>query len=396
MKKIITILFLFAFIVQIKSQTLQEREKQFNQEMAERNKKALLSGKENAALIVEGTVIKSDMYYNKSKTAMYTQYTVKVKKILKGELKDSLIEMNNYFDYGDEVMPLEMYGPPQKNLPTGYNAIFYGNINKLELSENITSVPSNYFDVYNQLIIVIQQESINTKPVARYDRLTFMSKQELYEAMGFFLKSLQNEKVLEAKIPSKKELNDFINHLNKANNAKGKSSSVASAITFSFQNAVTTGTSSQKYYEFDVAAFASLSNSYLDFVQVDIDYAPAAFGNSVVAANNVTITQVPAFPAANYPTFLKLDNNTNILGVVMAADFSTPNRMVLPTTFTNLFHVKIAVNCNQNVNLSFTGATGGADSPSATSPSFTNYSPVNDNDFDGTIACALNIISFSP
>ena len=55
----------------------------------------------------------------------------------------------------------------------------------------------------------------------------------------------------------------------------------------------------------------------------------------------------------------------------------------------------MAVNCNQNVNLSFAGA-GGSESPSATSSTFTNYSPVNDNDFDGTIACALNITGFSP
>lgn len=381
--------------MQIKSQTLEEREKQFNQEMAERNKKTLLSGKENASLIVEGAVVKCDMYYNKSKTAMYTQYTVKVKKILKGELKDSLIEMINYFDYGHEIMPLEMYGPPQKNLPTGYNAIFYGNANKLELTENIVSGQPNYFDVYSQLMIVIQQENNSTLPVAKYDRLIFMSKKELYETMGFFVKSLQNEKVLEAKVPTKKQIDEFIDHLNKSKNILSKSS-VASAITFSFQNAVTTGTSTQKYYEFDVAAFASNSNSYLDFVQVDIDYAAAAFGNSVVAASNVTVTQVPAFPATNYPNFYKFDNSTNILRVVLGADFSTPNRLILPTTLTNLFHVKIKVNCNQNVNLSFTGATGGAESPSATSPSFANYSPVNDNDFDGTVACALNITSFSP
>ncbi len=394
MKQIITIVFLFAFLTQIKSQTVTTQEAAFRKEMAERNKKTLLSGKDNASLIIEGTVIRCDEYYNKSKTAIYSQYTVRVKNLIKGTSKDSLVEIISYRDYGDEIMPLDMSGPPVKNLPKGYNAIFYGTANKLELNENTNSGLPNYFDVYNKLIIVIQQETSYNAPVAQYGYLTFNNKKELYDAMGFFVKGLQNEKVLEAKVPTKKELNDFITHANKALNQKAKA--LATAITFSFQNAITTGTNVQKYYEFDVSASSS-TNEYLDFVQVDIDYAPAAFGNSVVATSNVTVTNVPAYPAVKYPNLFKFDNNTNILRIVLSADFSTPNRNLITTSVTALFHVKMKVNCNQNVNLSFvSGNTGGAYAPTATSPSFTNFSPVNDNDFDGTTACALNITNFSP
>ncbi|MBS1652662.1 MAG: T9SS type A sorting domain-containing protein [Bacteroidetes bacterium] len=396
MKKIITILFLFAFILQIKSQTLQEREKQFKQEMIERDKKALIKGKENATLIAEGTVIKCDEYYNKAKSAKYLQYSVKIKYVLKGSINDSIVEVIKYHDQGDEIMPLDYNIPLEKNLPTGYDLIFYGNPSKSELYENLNPNKS-YFDIYYQLIIFLEKETNRVQQVAQYDYLIFMSKKELYDGLNLYPPNYKPFVPTEAKTSTKEEYDALMKKkYSKKKEGENVNKSLASGITFSFQNAVTTGTSTQKYYEFDVAAFASNSNSYLDFVQVDIDYAPAAFGNSVVTAGNVTVTQVPTFPAANYPTFLKFDNNTNILRIVMAADFSTPNRMVLPTTITNLFHVKIAVNCNQNVNLSFTGATGGADSPSATSPSFTNYSPVNDNDFDGTIACALNITGFSP
>ncbi|MFO0357651.1 MAG: hypothetical protein ACK50A_11925 [Sphingobacteriaceae bacterium] len=225
-------------------------------EITEQDKRLLKEAKEKSEIIIEGTVIKCDEYYNKTKSAIYTLYTVKINTGIKGNYSDSIIEIVKFKDFGDEVLPIEMYPEPMKNLSTGNKIIFFTNLNKFELNEN-SDLAKKYYGVYKQVMIPIIQENSYNAPVAKFNSLTFMSKKDLYTEIGFFQQSLQNEKVLEAKSPITKELSDFILHTKLASSTKAKNSVVASAITFSFQNAVTTGTSVQKFYEFDVSASSS-------------------------------------------------------------------------------------------------------------------------------------------
>lgn len=397
MKKQFYILLLLALFYKINAQTLtpQQRELQYKKELTERDKATLIDAKEKSTYIFEGEVIKSEDFYNKSHNDVYTKNTIKISFLFKGELKDSLVELilqpytyNPDANFGGELPPL------RNNLPTGYKGVFYCLNLSSDLQNEVNTIKTT-FQLNRQVVIYFAEKNRTFKPT-QYNTLQITTKDELYNTIGFFPPNYKSFEPKEAKTISKKETEDFLKLKNSKKKEDANKIAVASAITFSFQNMQVTGTI-QKFYEFDVAAYSSLSNSYLDFAQVDIDYAPAAFGNSVVAASNVTVSYVPAFPIANYPYLFKSDNNTNILRVLLSADLTTPNRLTLPTTLTNLFHVKIKVNCNQAVNLSFTGSTGGGYTPNATTTNLpTNFNPVNDNDFDGTLACALTISSFSP
>jgi len=394
MKHTVYILLLIAFFIKVKAQTNPLQQEEFKQEQNQRDKNILLEAKEKSLYIFEGEVIKSEDFYNKSKNDVYTKNTIKISYLFKGELKDSIIELilqpytyNPDINFGGTLPEL------RKDLPTGYKGVFYCVKPMAELQKEITNI--NALQLNRQIAIYFEEKN-RTFNGAQYNTLHFETKDDLYKTINFFPPNYKPFVGQEAKTVTKQESEDLIKskHSKKKGNANNKAS-VASAITFSFQNMQVTGTV-QKYYEFDVSGFGS-TNEYLDYVQVDIDYAAPAFGNSVVASSNVTVTQVPAFPATKYPIFLKSDNNTNILRVLMVADLTTPNRLILPTTITTFFHVKMKVICNQNVNLSFGSGTGGAYAATATSTALpTNYSPVNDNDFDGTLSCALSITSFLP
>ncbi|MBS1651344.1 MAG: T9SS type A sorting domain-containing protein [Bacteroidetes bacterium] len=394
MKKQFYILILLALVIKIKAQTLtlQQREEQYKIEKLERDKKILINARTTVPYIFEGTVIKSDEFYNKS-MGIYVQNVVKITYIFKGEIKDSIIVLITE-PYAEIPQNPDVRPDLQKNLPTGYKGIFYADLNKQNLDGN-EDVTKLYLHTHRQMKIIIEQENNISLPIAQFGSIVFDNKDQLYNTIGFFPPNYVPFKYTEGRTMTKEDEVKLNKHNEQIKKKDEKNKVAATAITYSFQNMVVTGTT-QKYYEFDIAAYASLSNTYLDVAQTNIGYAPAAFGNSVSAANNVTVSYLPAFPIANYPYLLKNDYAANAVQVILAADFSTPNRLILPTTLTNLFHVKMKVICNQTVNLSFTGTTGGSYASNPTTLSYTNFSPVNDNDLDNTVACALAVTSFAP
>ncbi|MBS1651353.1 MAG: T9SS type A sorting domain-containing protein [Bacteroidetes bacterium] len=396
MKKQFYILILIALFNKINAQTLtpQQREVQIKQEINQRDKAVLSDAKDKSTFVFEGEVIKSEDFYNNPHTDVYTRNTIKVAYLFKGELKDSLIELilqpytyNTDANFGGQLPPI------RENLPTGYKGIFYC-LNLTNDLQNEIKIVRTTLQLNRQVVIYFEEKNRTFKPT-QYNTLQFSTKDELYKAIDFYPPNYKPFEPKEAKTLSKKEAEDFMKLKNSKKKEIANKTSLATSVTYSFQNMQVTGTS-QKYYEFDIAGYSSVPNTYLDVAQTNIDYAPAAFGNSVSAASNVTVSYLPTFPIANYPYLIKSDYATNALQVILSADFTTPNRLILPTTLTNLFHVKMKVICNQAVNLSFTGTTGGYYASTATSSVYTNFNPVNDNDFDGTVACALSITSFSP
>ncbi len=205
-----TLFFILAITcyVNVLCQTNTVDESVYKKDRAERDRKLLLEAKEKSELIFEGIVISCNEFYNKSKSTIYTKYEVKIKNFLKGTSSDSLIEVISYMDFGDAILPIDMYPEPRKNLPAGDKIIFYVVTNKWELSEN-EDINSKKYVVYKDVQIKILQESSYNLPIAQFKSYTFMNRSELYEALGFFQLSLQTEKVLEARKPNEKELNDF-------------------------------------------------------------------------------------------------------------------------------------------------------------------------------------------
>jgi hypothetical protein len=137
-----------------------------------------------------------------------------------------------------------------------------------------------------------------------------------------------------------------------------------------------------------------------------IIYNTAAFGSSVVANSNITITRAPAF---NIPTYTNpqvdvIDQTANVIGVPFGSDFSqsTFNRVLVTTTPKLMLTFSIKINtCGQAAGVNFTDisftplfsfytSTAGAPITSAVGYDNTTYSGnINDN------TCTPIITSFN-
>ncbi|MBN1326972.1 MAG: T9SS type A sorting domain-containing protein [Candidatus Cloacimonetes bacterium] len=123
----------------------------------------------------------------------------------------------------------------------------------------------------------------------------------------------------------------------------------AVGITFSFANPLITGSGS--YFEFDVFAAASESGTKFGDSQVYINYSQAAFGSSVVANENVTVTKgiltqgelMPGLPLYTEP--LLGDNTTSRFGVQIGYNFESAPQVGndLPDYSIQVFHVVLTV-----------------------------------------------------
>lgn len=359
-----------------------------------------------APFVFEGKVISGEDYYNKAHTGIFTKYTIRITKTLKGAINDSLIELIK----SEEDINISFNGQVnelRKNIKWDFNGVFFCFPSKYEIDENFNK-SKLYLSEYGSVLIPFNNNILhNTGYVANYGSLNINSFSELYDILGFQQLSeaqLKLEKNNEAGSITQKEYEEYLKNKalikKKTNVNVVQKSSSTTDLDLSIQNGVVTGTTT-KFYEFDIYASTTTSNIYLDGMQVDIQYGTPAFGSSVVTnslTSLITVTRGTSFPSANYPYFYKTDNTSNVLRINLD-NLGSPNRVLLPTIPTVLFHVKIKVNCGQDVNLSFptTGITGGAWENGATVPFSNNiFSPVNATSTDNTVACNVNITNFNP
>ena len=189
----------------------------------QQSKQVLKDAYTKAPYIFEGKIIHGEDYYNKAHTGIYTKYTIKVSKALKGTITDSLVELITY-DEDYNITRYDQLNELRKNIDWNFNGVFYGFNTKFELDEKFDK-SKLYISEYGSIFIPFNTDvRKNTGYVANFRALNFESYSELYEILGFHQLSeaqLKLEKNNEAGSITQKEYDEYlkIKELNKKKQA---------------------------------------------------------------------------------------------------------------------------------------------------------------------------------
>ena len=118
-------------------------------------------------------------------------------------------------------------------------------------------------------------------------------------------------------------------------------STLGESITFTFTNRTITG-SSPKFLEFDVMVAGGTGGTKFGDTQVYINYS-SGFGNNIQTNGKITVTKGTLISAATYNTPVLNDNTTSRVSIQVSYTGGTGNGASLPTSPTQLLHVKIEI-----------------------------------------------------
>ena len=174
-------------------------------------------------------------------------------------------------------------------------------------------------------------------------------------------------------------------------------STLGQSITFTFANRTITGTS-PKFLEFDVLVAGGTGGTKLGDTQVYINYNTSGFGSSIQANGKITVTKGTHISGASYtnspqPTPQVLDNTSSRVSIQVSYTGGAGNGASLPTSPTQLLHVKIEIsNQAQTAGLSFAQSLMAGQQYQ--DDNSTVYSPVTASDTDDG-ALPVELSSFS-
>ena len=116
-------------------------------------------------------------------------------------------------------------------------------------------------------------------------------------------------------------------------------------ITFTFANGEITAGGTNGYYEFDVMANASVTGTKIGTGIVYMNYSTAGFGENIYGSGNVIVTKGTLTSNSGPPLYLLLlnDNTSSLLAATFEYTSTAGWGNALPTTPTDLIHVKIVI-----------------------------------------------------
>jgi hypothetical protein len=130
-------------------------------------------------------------------------------------------------------------------------------------------------------------------------------------------------------------------------------SSLGESITFTFANRTITGTS-PKFLEFDVMVAGGTGGTRIGDTQVYINYNTLGFGSSIQTSGKITATKGSLISSATYDMPVLNDNTTSRISIQVSYQGSTGNGASLPTSSSQLLHIKIEIaDQSQAAGLSF-------------------------------------------
>lgn len=374
--------------------------------------------------IFEGKVTHSKPYYAHNGQYIYTSNTVEITKILKGELKCGTIEI---ITKGGQVDDKKLEVSHSLELLKGSSGIFL-------CSE--TNRPLSIVDFYPETNPEKLEPTFETQSFIRYwwdghhinaadiwqnyDSLTlvynvaevisglhFIDCEERItdSAFQFHTDSIEEE----FPVYSKEDFNKLINYAEfKRNNYTREDLSKSnSKIFYNLSNLVITGTT-QKYLEFDVTVKDNLGTKYLDQSAIRLEYDPSAFGNNIVANNNIIVSRGTLNADTNcYSAPIPSDVNSNtILIPALETVFSQCKAPILQTP-QSIMHIKMKIQtCDipNNIALVDTATFFGpsliinysayAEFPADTFQTY--YDELEHNQIESVPECKLTIIDFYP
>ena len=287
--------------------------------------------------------------------------------------KDTILNQMNFNNPHDNSFVIM---PAMKN----YRIIFFGNKNA---KGQFTIKDNNSVIYYNSTYNPNAESSSNPnkQEFASLNFKRFYSEIELKDFLtsigGINVNAKANYNLekksavqTEKKIENIKPINYEVNLKNyntwlKNNKPREKSTNnkssntLANDLNLQIANPRIVGAVATPSLEFDILASANTGSTYFDNCLIRIMYNTTAFGSSVVANSNISVTRATPYNTLTYidPQINVIDQTNNTIGLPFGTEFSAGswNRPSLPTTPTLLLTVKIKIqSCSQFANINFT------------------------------------------
>ena len=317
--------------------------------------------------IFEGEVIKSTPYKSANGRRVYTSNTIKISKILKGNLTCGTIEL---ITDGGIVDDLWVDRSHSLKLRKQCKGIFLATHTGKELSsvdfysENNNQKLEATFQ--NQSFVKYWHNGIDWKVSdvwANYDSLAqIYNLAEVITGLNFVDCSVPsifgtgNEdmepEVIEEEVTMPTydpadfdNLMAYIQH-KKEHYSRSDRSAAAEKVFYNMENLIITGTTT-KFLEFDVTIKDNYGNGYLDISSVRIVYDPAVFGSNIVTNSNIEVTRGDINSDTNcYSTPSVSDLSPNAFFAVAAETVYSQCKALVTTTPQKLMHFKMRIlNC---------------------------------------------------
>jgi hypothetical protein len=378
--------------------------------------------------IFEGEVISSTPYETQNGRYIYTSNTIKISRILKGDLTCGTIELITDGGIVDERWVTRSHG---LELARNCKGIFLTTLTDKELSSVDFYSENNYQKLeapfQNQSFIKYWHDGVGWKVSdvwANYDSLAQVyNLAELVTGLNFVdcqepsifesdMAQSMTEVVEQETVMPTYSASDFAVLLNYVqhkkehftNNNRGMA---GDKVFYDMENFIISG-SSTKFLEFDITIRDNLGSGYLDLSAIRIVYNPAVFGSNVVTNSNIEITRgtINSDPDC-YSDPLPIDMAPNAFYAMALETEYSQCKALVQTTPQKLMHLKMRIqNCNilSNIELLDTatffdpslilGISAYSDFPADTFSTF--YNELQHQQTTSVPACVPTITSFTP
>jgi len=335
--------------------------------------------------IFEGDVINQTSYWDNDSSFIYTENTIEINRIFKGQelivcgtiniitrggfVGSDEFEISHNIEFGpgmkgvffciDNTYPYSLANNSGNSIvcesthstPEGAISYYYEAFNP---SAYGMFVPFNTIqDVYNYIDTV---DSLNLPPHQFCGREPMIQDPTaIQSAPAKISPELIEERKME-QLETRKARVDY--YAKKIESMKGAVASSVEDIYYTFENPELTGSGLSRYFEYDIMVSAGSNITYLDNAVFRIGNNSNSFGTNGVASGNFTVTPGPDFTDPTYkdPQVDAWDAGPSTIGVGMHVDVNwiSPNRTNLTTSPKQLLHIKQKlVLCGFDSDLSF-------------------------------------------
>ena len=316
-----------------------------------------------------GKYLGSQPYLNASGNGVYTSTKVEIKSVLKGQLQPTDVEV---ITDGGLIGDMNFTATDQIDIQSEYFVLF-GNDN---YSEDAPGAWNNLNNKGIRILDVIGFENYSILHPAKGSGNLFFATQDLFDYLlinyGLVNTYVIGSKPANPNIVGNNNLSMNYNNYqkfldltklkseNSKNNGLNKSSASGNpTLNLTFANIQETGTS-PRFLEFDILANSVSGTSYFDNALIKLSYNVAAFGTSVVANSNITVTPVAPFNIPTYfnPSTAMIDATSATVSIPFGTTSNTQialNRVQLTTTPQPMLHVIMEIAyCNNLATIDYT------------------------------------------
>ncbi len=316
-----------------------------------------------SSLIIEGIVLSTDSAL-KVNGVIYTPYNVNVNSTIFGQVTTSKIQI---FMRGGEIAGIDGVIHSSIVSHSYYLLMNYTGIIFCKKAD-IAGHP-NAYTLEDQVCFSSTNEVIKSNPLSQHysdintmlKDMTDVLKTNIPQKKSPEINEKENKEEIDT-IPYSEKVKNYNNYiaqleLRKKNPPVSAKTASTNYLTLSTGNEQITSDGTSKFFEFDVLAKANVSGLYFDNCLMRIKYNTSAFGSSLVANSNITITRGTAFNTTSYsiPQTTTIDQTSNTLGIPFYSTYlPVMNRTALTTSDQQLLHIKIKIkSCGKNADLQF-------------------------------------------